>query len=244
MLLNKEIEQQHLIAQQKLSLLTNYYDWAFELINFQSGNRIWDSSAGIGNLSMKLIDKCEFLLITEYSNENLKILQEKFKDLKHVVIERCDLLNIDVQKYTTFNIDTIINLDVIEYIEDDQKVLNDFYRVLISGGRLLIKTPAHPFMYSEIDRKSLHFRRYSKKELRLKLEKAGFVVEKIRTINFFGALVYFLKGKMMKKKTNFSNTFSDKKLIKINKLIPFLIYFDKIVNIPIGLSYIVLAKKE
>ncbi|MCX7985368.1 MAG: methyltransferase [Bacteroidales bacterium] len=244
MQINDKIEQQHLLAQYKLSLLTNYYFWPLKVTNFQFGKRVWDSSAGIGNLSKKIVQNCDFLLVTEYTEKNLKILNENFIDYKKVVIEKCDLSNFETSKYQNYKIDTIINFDVLEHIEDDVKVLKNFYEVLAPNGKLIIKTPAHPNLYCEIDRQSLHYRRYSKKEICNKLTNIGFTIEKIRYINFIGAIAYFLKGKILKKKNNFSNTFSNKKLIIINKFIPFLILVDKLIKIPFGLSIVVVATKK
>lgn len=68
-------------------------------------------------------------------------------------------------------------LDVIEHIEDDRRALREWYRVLQPGGTLLIFTPALPWLYGEHDRIVQHFRRYRKRELKERLEGAGFEVQ-------------------------------------------------------------------
>jgi SAM-dependent methyltransferase len=67
--------------------------------------------------------------------------------------------------------------DVIEHISDDQKVLNNIYKSLRTGGRVYISVPQYMFMWSQEDDMACHKRRYTKKELINKLELAGFTIE-------------------------------------------------------------------
>jgi SAM-dependent methyltransferase len=67
--------------------------------------------------------------------------------------------------------------DVIEHIEEDEKVLSNVYKSLKPGGRVFISVPQYMFMWSVEDDYACHKRRYTKRELVGKLEKAGFVVE-------------------------------------------------------------------
>jgi 2-polyprenyl-3-methyl-5-hydroxy-6-metoxy-1,4-benzoquinol methylase len=242
--ITKEIEMQHLAAQNKMSLLYNYYLWPLNFLNNIAKKNIWESSAGIGILAEKLVNISNKMIITEYTSENIHILSDKFKAIPNIHIEQCDLSNFDTSRFANMDIDIIINLDVLEHIEDDLKVLQDFCKVLKPGGKLLIKTPAHPFLYCSIDKQSLHYRRYSKKVLRKQLINAGFEVEKMRYINMAGAIAYFIKGKIQKKETNFSNTFSTTKLQRINKLIPLMIKVEKIVPAIFGLSVVAVATKR
>ncbi len=73
--------------------------------------------------------------------------------------------------------DVIGAFDVIEHIKDDDLVLSNLNRALKSGGRLFITVPQHRWLWSIIDEKAGHFRRYSLQELKKKVEKAGFKVE-------------------------------------------------------------------
>jgi ubiquinone/menaquinone biosynthesis C-methylase UbiE len=241
--ITKEIELQHLAAQNKMSLLPNYYFWPLSFIKIKKSDNIWDSSAGIGIMAEKLILDCNKLLITEFTEENLNILKDKFCNNPEITIQHCDLSNFDPSEYSKYNFSLILNLDVLEHIENDQLVLDSFYKVLPLGGKLLIKVPAHRFLFCEIDKQSLHYRRYSKNELIIKLQNAGFKVVKIRYINIMGAMTYLIKGRVLKKKTNFSNTFSKKKLKRFNKLIPVLIFIEKLFPVLWGLSIVAVAEK-
>ena len=80
--------------------------------------------------------------------------------------------------------------DVLEHIEDDVSVLAWARTVLAPGGILLMTVPAHPFLFSDMDRLARHFRRYRRGELRSKLEAAGFEVLRLR--HFMAILVPLL----------------------------------------------------
>ena len=72
----------------------------------------------------------------------------------------------------------IYSSNVLEHIEDDSKALNDIASNLQKGGKLLVYVPALMFLFSDLDFKAGHFRRYGKKELIQKITDAGFRVEK------------------------------------------------------------------
>jgi SAM-dependent methyltransferase len=56
--------------------------------------------------------------------------------------------------------DTILYVDVLEHIEDDRAELERAARRLKRGGRLVMLSPAHPWLFSPFDRAIGHFRRY------------------------------------------------------------------------------------
>jgi SAM-dependent methyltransferase len=65
----------------------------------------------------------------------------------------------DIAETPTF--DTILYVDVLEHIEDDRAELERAARRLKSGGRLVVLSPAHAWLFSPFDRAIGHFRRYS-----------------------------------------------------------------------------------
>lgn len=93
--------------------------------------------------------------------------------------------------------DYVYSLNVLEHIEDDAAALRALHRVLKPGGRLFIYTPAFQLLYSAMDRKVGHHRRYTRGQLRRLLEQAGFSVETARyadSLGFFAALLYRFIG--------------------------------------------------
>jgi SAM-dependent methyltransferase len=83
--------------------------------------------------------------------------------------------------------DVIGAFDVLEHIDEDEDVLKQLCQALRSGGRLVITVPQHPWLWSALDTFSHHRRRYRRRELVTKLERAGFEV--IRTTSFVSVLL-------------------------------------------------------
>jgi len=79
--------------------------------------------------------------------------------------------------------DLVTALDLLEHLEDESEGLEGLRRVLKNGGRMLLSVPAFMFLWSDFDRFSGHHRRYSKEELKRKVEQAGFEVTKLSYFN-------------------------------------------------------------
>lgn len=91
----------------------------------------------------------------------------------------------------------VFSLNVLEHIEDDEAILSELLRVMRPGGSGFFYVPALPVLYSSMDRKVGHFRRYRRAELRTKLMRAGFSVVDLRYVDVLGvpaALLYRLLG--------------------------------------------------
>lgn len=59
--------------------------------------------------------------------------------------------------------DTIIYVDVMEHIADDQAEFAVASQYLAPGGRLIVVSPAHMWLYSPFDEAIGHFRRYNRR---------------------------------------------------------------------------------
>jgi SAM-dependent methyltransferase len=67
--------------------------------------------------------------------------------------------------------------DVIEHIPDDLALLTRLHRVIRAGGRLFITVPAGPWLWSDDDNHTGHYRRYRLPGLCSALTQSGFEVE-------------------------------------------------------------------
>ena len=63
--------------------------------------------------------------------------------------------------------------DVIEHVAEDEAVLAALRRAVRPGGGVIVTVPQHRWLWSETDRYSGHQRRYGRRELAAKLERAG-----------------------------------------------------------------------
>ena len=61
--------------------------------------------------------------------------------------------------------DTVLYVDVLEHIEDDEAEVRMAVQHLAAGGRLLVLAPAHQWLFSRFDESIGHYRRYNRKSL-------------------------------------------------------------------------------
>ncbi len=88
---------------------------------------------------------------------------------------RAELVQMDARRIPARNVfDVIGAFDVLEHIEDDAAVLTAMHLALRPGGGVMLAVPQHPSLWSEIDTRVLHVRRYSRGELEQKTQAAGF----------------------------------------------------------------------
>ena len=75
--------------------------------------------------------------------------------------------------------DVIGAFDVLEHIQEDERVLSRMYQATRAGGGVILTVPQHPFLWSRQDEQACHVRRYASSEIRSKVELAGFTVTQI-----------------------------------------------------------------
>ena len=92
-------------------------------------------------------------------------------------------------------------MDVLEHAEHDAELLQLIYRILVPGGTALPFTPALPALYGSLDKGFEHYRRYTKRELRSKMEQAGFQLQQLRYFNLPGVVAWFLAGRVLRRET-------------------------------------------
>lgn len=76
--------------------------------------------------------------------------------------------------------------NVLEHIQDDVDALVQIKNKMLPGALLAIYVPALPILYSEMDAKVGHYRRYTKKELENKVKAAGLKIDTCYYNDFMG----------------------------------------------------------
>lgn len=77
--------------------------------------------------------------------------------------------------------------DVLEHLEEDERVLGELRGAVRPGGGVVLLVPQHPRLWSAMDDVAHHVRRYTRRELVGKVRAAGFEVE--RATSFVSALL-------------------------------------------------------
>lgn len=221
-----------------LSSMDNYYEWLGSILRKNSGNRILDVGCGNGNLTSVFVDK-EFVMGLDPSKDYIKQVDERFKGRKNfhsILLDMTDRKRaLALKKY---KFDTIITMNTYEHIKDDQAAFNIAHEVLEDNGTFLIIVPASDWLYSILDYEGGHFRRYSKQELKTKMQRAGFKIEQLYFINMAGALGWYFNYVLLKKRIYSAGTFK-----VYNALVPLFKFSEKIIPAPFGLSLVCVGRK-
>ena len=112
-------------------------------------------------------------------NENLEITGSEIY-LKGLLYAKKNLPNVDFIQFDVTqgvvgeDFDLIAAFDVIEHIENDVAAISNINKMLHKGGGLIITVPQHMFLWSKLDEIVKHKRRYSRRELVVKLQENGF----------------------------------------------------------------------
>ncbi len=83
--------------------------------------------------------------------------------------------------------DIIGMFDVLEHIEEDERVLAQAWRALKPGGGLIVSVPQHRFLWSRYDEYAHHVRRYAAAGIAEKVTAAGFKI--VMTTSFVSLLL-------------------------------------------------------
>lgn len=69
--------------------------------------------------------------------------------------------------------------------DDDRAMLREAFRVCAPGGWAVLSVPAYDFMWGDHDVAAHHYRRYSAKKIRQRVEESGFRVHRLTYLNSF-----------------------------------------------------------
>ena len=220
----------------RLSRAERYNRWMLEQLAPWLGQRVLEIGSGIGSFTRYLVGR-DLVVATDVNPRYLRILGNTFDRHTRVDVEPLDLMTFDPAPLAERRLDTILCLNVLEHVEDDQGALRRLHAALAPGGRLLLLVPAHPRLYGAIDRAIDHHRRYETKGLVAKLEEAGFRVEHTQFFNRLGVLGWYLNSVLLRR-----TKVPAFQLHLQNMLVPFL-RAEAALPLPFGLSLIAVARR-
>lgn len=223
----------------RMRLMKNNNKWIFEQISPYLGDNILEVGSGIGNISKFLSSLNKNLVLTDIKENYLEYLRQRFIGNPKIKVISHNILSQDVSNPLTFNIDTVICINILEHIKEDAKVLENIYKILAKNGRLILVAPALKILYGSLDENLGHFRRYEKDDLVKKLKYNNFVIEKIYFHNFVSTLGWFINCRILKKKL-----MSSLQVSILDIFIPIFAKIEKMIKIPLGLSLIAICRKK
>jgi SAM-dependent methyltransferase len=145
--------------------------WAIERY-FKSAKSFFEIGCGTGFVINGIRSRFASLKLTgsEIHRRGLNFARQR--------LPAVNLLQMDARAIPFANEFDLVGLfDVLEHIEEDEKVLSQIFEaVRTNAGGLILTVPQHKFLWSQADEFAYHCRRYSKEDLCRKVKKAGFEI--------------------------------------------------------------------
>jgi len=218
----------------------NFNNWMYEEIFPVLHGDILEIGSGLGTFSEKIIKDFpnSSITLSEISTNYLEMLKKKFQSQKISIFKlelnsKTDYDKIGYEKY-----DSIFALNVLEHVKNDEFALEQLYKMLKRNGKLVLLVPCHKFLYNKIDENVGHYRRYTKNELKSKIFKTKFKIEKMIYFNMLGIIGWYINGNL------FHDSEVNPSAAKLfEKIVPIEKFIEKIFGRPTGLSIICYLKK-
>ena len=135
----------------------------------------------------------------------------------------------------------IFTSNVLEHIEDDVAALQSLQEKLSPDGWLLIYVPAFEAIWTRMDNKVGHYRRYRQADLKAKLTQAGYVVHKSHycdSLGFILAFIFKFIGNESGEPSSWTLKFFDRVLLPFSK------FMDLFCSPFFGKNVFVLAQRK
>jgi SAM-dependent methyltransferase len=172
--------------------VTAFPDESFELLEQIEDSSFWFRARNDLIASMiqrHFPDARSFLDVGCGSGYVLASLHERFPELRLVGIEPSEdglavarrrlAVGVELEQGDARSIgrdgqfDVVGSFDVLEHVDDDELALRQIATATRGGGGVILTVPQHPFLWSTVDEFSHHQRRYTRRDLLAKLQRAG-----------------------------------------------------------------------
>ncbi len=234
-----DVEKKHWWYQGRRLLLQEI----LQKLSFKISPRILDFGCGTGS-TLSILNDFGTVFGVDKEKTALSFCRKKgFRRVRQITHERLPFPN------HSFSIITC--LDVLEHISNDVKALKEMRRVLKRGGYLIVFVPAGPYLWSQLDFRSQHKRRYTYQHLYQALRDSGFTVQKISYFNYLFFLPILIIRLLQKTKVFNNTNWGVDPVIKsalINRLLTWIFALDvkslRYVSPPWGVSLFAVAQNN
>ncbi len=177
-----------------------YLSWLARVLRPHLGDTVLELGAGIGNIAGRLMGRRLQYVAAERDPLYLHSLNNRFLRTPNVSV-----LKLDPEEPRDFDtaggpFDTVLCVNVLEYVKDPAAVIDSASRVLKPGGSIIVLAPQGQSLYGTLDKTLGHLRRFTRPELLALLEQHGFRASKIYQLNKIGMPAWGLYGKVLHRK--------------------------------------------
>jgi SAM-dependent methyltransferase len=221
---------------ERMNRAPRFNRWMADVVSPHLGERVLEVGAGRGNMSLHFMPRSIYWA-TDVNPGYLDYLLTLRPTRPYMRVAYTD-----AEKFETFprdqGFDSIVCLNVIEHIADDEGALRNIWNVLDPDGCAAVLVPYGPRYFGTLDQALGHCRRYTEKQLSDVARRAGFRVEAIIKFNRPGIIAWWLNGKILRRRT-----FGLGQIRLLNILTPLFRRIDRWLPLP-PLSLIAILRKD
>jgi SAM-dependent methyltransferase len=175
-----------------------YVSWMTRLLRRHLGDSVLELGAGIGTLTGRLMGRRARYVACEKDSLYLHALHNRFLRTPSVEVKELDPASpLDFEGMEE-SFDSVLSLNVLEYLEEPRITVEACFRSLKPGGKLLLLAPRGRALFGSLDRTLGHKRRFGAGELRQLVERAGFTVERMHNLNKAAMPAWWLHSRVFR----------------------------------------------
>ena len=215
-----------------------YLSWLARVLRPNLGDTVLELGAGIGNLAGRLMGRRLHYVAAEKDPLYLHALRNRFLRTPNVAVLQLDPECPSDYERAGGPFDTVLCINVLEYVKDPAVVIQAAAGVLKPGGSLVVLAPQSQALFGTLDQALGHRRRFSEAQLRALFEQHGLAVRDIRHLNKIATLGWWFYGRVLRMSR------INKFMLKIfDKTVWIWRHLDGVVPLP-GLSLVAVATKQ
>ena len=177
-----------------------YLAWIARLLHPNLGDRVLELGAGLGNFTSRLMARRVSYVSSEQDPQYLHALRNRFLRTPNVTVQELRPEHDPDFEALTAEFDTVLCVNILEYVDDPLAVVMRLEGCLRPGGRLVILVPQGQRLFSSLDRALGVKRRFDRASLVAMIEKRGLAVERLVQLNRVGALAWLVFGRLLHRK--------------------------------------------
>src|SRR4030067_1641972 len=124
----------------------NYRKWIYTQFSKYLGRRVIEMGAGIGNFTEMFLDK-ELVVAVDNHKECVKYMKRRFTSSRNVIPVEMDISDPHIVSLSQYRPDTVVCINVLEHVRNDEVALSYMSEILKKGGRLILMVPAFQILY-------------------------------------------------------------------------------------------------
>ena len=212
----------------------HYNEWVRSLVEPAAFGTVLELGAGVGTFTHALLKTAAHVVAVEPSARASAVLANST-----IVDDRVTTVHGYVRDAVNFApFDGAVLSNVLEHIETDEAVLKELFGLVRPGGSVAVFSPAFPLLMSGFDRSIGHVRRYRKRDLCHRFERAGFEIAAAHYVNLPGFFAWLLVTRLLGKRP------THRRLSRLydNCVVPSTRWIEARVKPPFGQSILVIGR--